>query len=84
MKTAPYSIYVEEKLNGLDKHRRTIAEKRICDVLFDVEMSNEIENPRYAVNGPHLLPGTPMNAAQTIRTNIIYGMQFRIAYGTFP
>ena len=48
-------------------NKRPIAEKRICDILSDVEMSNEIDNQRYAVNGPHLLPGTPNNAAQNIQ-----------------
>ena len=67
LKASPFSIHVEEILNGLDKHRRTFAEKRVCDVLFDVEMSNEIENSRYAVNGPHFLPGTPNNAAQNFQ-----------------
>lgn len=67
LKASPFSIHVEEKLNGLDKHRGTFSEKRVCDVLFDVEMSNEIENPRYAVNGLHFLPGTPNNAAQNFQ-----------------
>ena len=48
----------------MDKHRRIITEKRICNVLFDVEMPNDIENPKYALNGPHFLPGTLDNAAQ--------------------
>ena len=66
LKASPFSIHVEEKLYGLDKHR-TISEKRICDI--DVEMSNEIENPWYAVYGPHLLPGTPNNAAQNFQNH---------------
>ena len=32
LKASPFSIYVKEKLNGLDKNRRTIADKCICDV----------------------------------------------------
>ena len=35
LKASAFSTYDEEMLNGLDKHRRTIAEKRICNVLFD-------------------------------------------------
>lgn len=71
MKVALFSIYIEERLNGLGKQRKTIAEKRICDVLFNVEMSNEIENPRYAVNSPHILPGAPNNAAQKLSAPIL-------------
>ena len=37
LKASAFSTYDEEMLNGLDKHRRTIAEKRICNVLFDAQ-----------------------------------------------
>ena len=76
LKASPFSIYLEENLNGLDKHWRTIPEKRLCYVLFDVEMSDEMENPRYAVNGPHLLPGTPNNAAQQNFQNQYYNIAY--------
>ena len=67
LKASPLSIYVKEKLNSLDKHRRTIDEKRTSDVLFDAQISNEIENTSYAVNGLHLLLGNPNKASQNMQ-----------------
>ena len=83
LKASPCPIYVEEKLIGLDKHRRTIAEESICDVLFDTEVSNEIENPEQAVNGLHLLHGTPNNAAQYFQ-NQYYNMPCNSGSPTGP
>ena len=39
IKCYAFATYVEEKLSGLNKHQRTIAEKRINDFLFELEMS---------------------------------------------
>ena len=38
-KLSLFSLYVEEKLSQLDKRNRRIAEKRISDILFKIEMS---------------------------------------------
>lgn len=35
-------MYVDEKLNKLDKRSRSVAEKRINDILFELEMGGEI------------------------------------------
>ena len=37
-------MYVEGKLNNLDKRSRTTAEKRITDILFELEMGGEINS----------------------------------------
>ena len=39
IKRSAFANYVEEKLFGLNKRQRTLAEKRINDVLFEPEMS---------------------------------------------
>ena len=39
IKHSSFATSVEEKLSGLNKRLRTIAEKRINDVLFELEMS---------------------------------------------
>ena len=36
------ALYVDEKLSELNKRTRRIAEKRISDVLFDIEMSTDV------------------------------------------
>ena len=38
-KISTFAIYVDEKLSLLNKHDRRMAEKRISDILFDIEMS---------------------------------------------
>ena len=37
-----FSRYVEKKLSQLDKRDRRIAEKRISDILFEIEMSADM------------------------------------------
>lgn len=37
-KLSAFAVYIDEKLSGLNKYQRRIAEKRISDVLFDMEM----------------------------------------------
>ena len=37
-KLSVFGVYVDEKLSELKKRDRRIAEKRISDVLFDIEM----------------------------------------------
>ena len=39
IKRSVFATYVEEKLSGLNKRQRTIAERMINDVLFELEMS---------------------------------------------
>ena len=41
-KISAFALYVDEKLSELNKRTRTIAEKRISDVLFDMEMSTDV------------------------------------------
>ena len=38
-KRSPFATYVKEKLSGLNKCQRTIVEKRINDVLFELQMT---------------------------------------------
>ena len=55
-----FSLYVSEKLTQFDKRSRTIAENRISNILFDLEM-NSI--PPVPINSPppinHPLPINP-------------------------
>ena len=44
-KHSAFALYVDEKLSQLGKRDRRIAEKRISDVLFEVEMQSEREEP---------------------------------------
>ena len=44
-KHSAFAIYIDERLSKLDVRERRIAEKRISDVLFEVEMQNEREDP---------------------------------------
>ena len=64
-KVSPFSLYVEEKLNNFDKRKRAIAEKRTTDVIFDVEMSSEMNI--YTVNSSSVQPRTS-NAAQNFQS----------------
>ena len=41
-KISAFALYVEEKLSELNKRTRSRAEKRISDVLFDMEMSTDV------------------------------------------
>ena len=43
-KVSSFAMYVDEKLNNLDSRSRALAEKRISDVLFDLDMGNEINS----------------------------------------
>ena len=44
IKPSSFATYVEEKLSGFNKHQRTIVEKRINDVPFELEVSIENES----------------------------------------
>ena len=41
-KISAFALYVDEKLSELNKRTRRIAEKRVSDVLFDMEMSTDV------------------------------------------
>ena len=47
-KISAFALYVDEKLTELNKHTRRIAEKRISDVLFDMEMSTDVSTDGYS------------------------------------
>ena len=64
-KVSPFSLHIEEKLNNFDKRKRAIAEKRITDVVFDAEMSSEMNI--YTVNSSSVQPSTS-NAAQNFQS----------------
>ena len=67
-KISTFALYVDEKLSELNKRARRIAEKRISDVLFDMEMSTDVSteeefsrpqrNPYVGYNY-HDVPRTP-------------------------
>ena len=44
-KHSAFALYLDEKLSQLGKRDRRIAEKRISDVLFEIEMESEREEP---------------------------------------
>ena len=41
-KISAFALYADEKLSELNKRTRRIAEKRISDVLFDMEMATDV------------------------------------------
>ena len=41
-KISAFALYADEKLSELNKRTRRISEKRISDVLFDMEMSTDV------------------------------------------
>ena len=43
-KVSPFPMYVKGKLDNLDKRSRTTAEKRITNILFELEMGGEINS----------------------------------------
>lgn len=69
LKAFHFSLYVEEKLNGLEKRKRIIAEKRISDILFEAEMSGNYEFPAYS-NVP---PAPQYQTPQNLPTSQFYG-----------
>jgi len=56
-------MYVDEKLNNLDNRSRTLAKKRISDILFDLGMGNEINSqpPSHPVQFRQFSSGTDQN-----------------------
>ena len=45
-KISAFTLYVGEKLSGLNKRTRSIDEKRISDILFDIEMATDLSTDR--------------------------------------
>ena len=57
LKLSVFAVYVDEKLSELKKRDRRIAEKRISDVLFDIEMTTgtSTDGGRFTLNNTDLL-----------------------------
>ena len=55
-----FILLVEEKLGRLSQRNRVIAEKRIMDILFEIEI-NEFEIGLYEVVQTNQLPAIQMN-----------------------
>ena len=72
-KHAAFSHYVDEKLSQLGKSDRRIAEKRISDVLFEVELQSEREEP---VN-PKMMYGSYGNHSyRNVNTTSLKGQSY--------
>lgn len=73
-KVSNFALYVEEKLSQLDKRSKRIAEKRISDILFEVEMSEEQEQRnsyQYQYQGQSAQQSfNPIQAAYNVQHNI--------------
>ena len=55
-----FILLVEEKLGRLSQRNRVIAEKRIMDILFEIEI-NEFERGLYEVMQTNQLPAIQIN-----------------------
>ena len=65
-----FALYVDEKLSQLGKRDRRIAEKRISDVLFEVEMQSEREEP---VNRQMMYGSYGNNSYRNVNTTPLQG-----------
>ena len=52
-----FSLYISHKLSQFDKKKRALAEKRINDIIFDIEMSEFSQNTNAASNINHFVEG---------------------------
>ena len=52
-----FSVYISHKLSQFDKRKRALAEKRISDIVFDIEMSEFSQNTNSASNINHYMEG---------------------------
>lgn len=71
--SSPFSLYVAEKLSHLDRRNRMIAEKRISDILFEIEMNAEqsgsFQQSNWQTSESPVAPsGTYMNMVQGSQT----------------
>ena len=68
-----FALYVDEKLSQLGKRDRRIAEKRISDVLFEVEMQSEREEP---VNRQMMYGSYGNNSYRNVNTTPLQGQSY--------
>ena len=68
-----FALYVDEKLSQLGKRDRGIAEKRISDILFEVEMQSDREEPvnRYMMYGSY-----GNNSYRNVNTTPLQGQSY--------
>lgn len=69
IKMSTFALYIDEKLRGLDDRKRAFAEKRITDVIFELEFMDEINNNSiYSGSGNvlNLQHGTPGNSTGNV------------------
>ena len=52
-KQCHFSLYVAEKLANFDKRTRIIAEKRISDILFELELGGHSQTPGFTQYSPN-------------------------------
>lgn len=60
----PFSLYIAEKLSGFDKCSRMIAEKRISDIIFEMEMGIVNANEQQQSHWQDIPPQGYMNMLQ--------------------
>ena len=72
-KHSAFALYVDEKLSQLGKRDRRIAEKRISDVLFEVEMQSEREA---SVNRQMMYGGYGNNSYRNVNTTPLQGQSY--------
>ena len=72
-KRSTFALYVNEKLSQLGKRDRRIAEKRISDVLFEVEMQSEREEP---VNRQMVYGSYGNNSYRNVNTTPLQGQSY--------
>ena len=68
-----FALYVDEKLSQLGKRDRRVAEKRISDVLFEVEMQSEREEP---VNRQMMYGSYGNNSYRNVNTTPLQGQSY--------
>ena len=72
-KHSSFALYVDEKLSQLGKCDRRIAKKRISDVLVDVEMKSEKEEP---VNCQMIYGSYGNNSYRNVNTTPLQGQPY--------
>ena len=72
-KHSAFAFYVDEKRSQLGKPDRRIAEKRISDVLFEVEMQSEKEGP---VNRRMMYGSYGNNSYRNVNTTPPHGQSY--------
>ena len=71
LQASHFSLYVEEKLSGLEKRKRIIAEKRIGDILFEAEIS-DFELPAVYSNVIPVQQNLNLQSPQNLPTPQLY------------